>query len=91
MSCKQMKKLRKLLNIKINDDYREQKEIEVGIRRIGVIDGVNGNHHIREEAALQTVSNDNRRLYRNLKKEFKKFNTIGKELRKDMQKGAHNE
>lgn len=70
MNQKKAKRLRKMLELDLSQgsEQRESGYLKVDTKYIGVIDGVNGNHDIREEDVLEHRSHQDRYLYRQLKK-----------------------
>lgn len=77
------RKIRQLLELK-RSNFTETKLYEVGKKEVGIIDGINGNHRIEERGVWQLFCDENKRLYRQLKKEYKAFSATGAELRKDL-------
>ena len=67
MNSKKARALRKLIKY---DNDKEASMIQADVKYIGIIDGVNGNHDVREEAILERRSNEERYLYRKLKQVY---------------------
>ena len=86
MNQRKAKKLRKILNY---DGNKEAEMIQADVKLYAVIDGVNGNHDIREEPVYERRTNEDRYLYRKLKKIYNgtiNDPTVREELRKDTKK-----
>lgn len=85
MRGKNARELRKMLELK-KEGYYDSQLVEVPgkTRRVGVIDGVNGNHRIEDRGVYLHVTNPDRKLYRRLKKAFTHSNNeLNKEVKKD--------
>jgi len=67
VNSKKARALRKL--IKYEND-KEASMVQADVKYIGIIDGINGNHDVREEAILERRSNEERYLYRKLKQVY---------------------
>lgn len=86
MRGKISRKLRKIMDLNSSNIYDTEDRV-VGSKQVPVIDGVDGNHRIEEREITVRLSNDNRRIYRKLKKLYTNANNEGySELASDLKK-----
>ena len=73
MRGKRARALRRLsgCDLSKDGDNRDVGMVENGIKYIGVIDGVDGNHHIRDEKTYEARTTEERYLYRQMKRVWK--------------------
>jgi len=87
MNSKKARAIRNLINY---DGNKEAGMVQADIKYYAVIDGVNGNHDVREEPIYERRTNEDRYLYRKLKTVYKKPNfdpEVRKQLINDLKKG----
>jgi hypothetical protein len=86
MKNKTVRAIRSLLNME-RSEYYTSEDLTVGTRRIAVIDGVDGNHRVREEDRTRRSTNQKRYLFRKLKSIYNnQSHELHEELMQDLDK-----
>lgn len=85
MRNKRARAIRRLAGCDLSSgsDVREVGYVQNNVKYIGVIDGVDGNHDIREEKTYEARTTEERHLYRQMKKVWKNHN-FNNELRAEL-------
>lgn len=79
------RKLRKLMDLK-RSNLEPTEMVPIGHKQVYVIDGVNNELRTEERPKYQAFCDENKRLYRKLKKELNANSEIGQKLREDLSK-----
>lgn len=84
MRNKRAKQIRKGLELPKKSSLQPTSLLLVGSQRVGIIDGINGDHRIEDRGVYQRFCDENLRLYRAVKKLYINDINVKHELLKDL-------